>query len=366
MLWFRDQGWHWAGALVAALAFCYGASMAWRIQHIGQVLSLAYLPIAMLCLDRALARRSIVYGAAAGVAAACIVLGRDQVALLVVYLLDRRSSPGASSSTEPAGRRRARQPRCRCRRARRRCLRCHRRARAADRAAGRRIQPALHRLHRRRPRLAASGPAAHARRAGGVRRLGPHGGLLGPAELRLAGHRHLPRPEHGPALHRRHPAAPADPGGAARPACGRARSASSPSPPASRCSTRSAGTRRSSACFYELLPGVSLYRRPADATFLIGALAAILAGYSTHRLFSEPLAELNAPAGADRARRRSPARSRSPSASRCGSAACRLLALPLGIGRALLRRRRWRARGWRAAHPARSRCWRRRHHRRVH
>ena len=45
--------------------------------------------------------------------------------------------------------------------------------------------------------------------------------------------------------------------------------------------------------FYELLPGVSLYRRPADATFLIGALAAILAGYSTHRLFGEPLAELN-------------------------------------------------------------------------
>ena len=59
MLWFRDQGWHWAGGLIAALAFSYGASMAWRIQHIGQVLSLAYLPIALLCLDRALARASI-------------------------------------------------------------------------------------------------------------------------------------------------------------------------------------------------------------------------------------------------------------------------------------------------------------------
>ncbi len=44
--------------------------------------------------------------------------------------------------------------------------------------------------------------------------------------------------------------------------------------------------------FYELVPGVSLYRRPADATFLIGALAAILSGYSTHRLFQEPLAEV--------------------------------------------------------------------------
>jgi hypothetical protein len=51
------------------------------------VLSLVYLPLAMVCLDRALARRSILYGAAAGLVAACIVVGRDQVALLVVYLL---------------------------------------------------------------------------------------------------------------------------------------------------------------------------------------------------------------------------------------------------------------------------------------
>ena len=39
---------------------------------------------------------------------------------------------------------------------------------------------------------------------------------------------------------------------------------------------------------YALLPGVSLYRRPADATFLVGALAAILAGYGAHRLFRDP------------------------------------------------------------------------------
>ena len=87
MRWFRDQGWHWVGGLIAALAFSYGASMAWRIQHTGQVLSLAYLPIAMLCLERALARASILYGVAAGLVAACMVLGRDQVALLGVYVL---------------------------------------------------------------------------------------------------------------------------------------------------------------------------------------------------------------------------------------------------------------------------------------
>ena len=87
MVFFRDQGWHWVGGLIAALAFSYGASMAWRIQHTGQVLSLAYLPIALVCLDRALARTSILYGVAAGIVAAVIMLGRDQVALLAIYLL---------------------------------------------------------------------------------------------------------------------------------------------------------------------------------------------------------------------------------------------------------------------------------------
>ncbi len=87
MLWFRDQGWHWVGGLIAALAFAYGASMAWRIQHTGEVLSLAYLPIALVCLDRALARTSIIYGAAAGLVAALMALGRDQVALLALYFL---------------------------------------------------------------------------------------------------------------------------------------------------------------------------------------------------------------------------------------------------------------------------------------
>jgi hypothetical protein len=87
ILWFRDRGWHAAGALVAALAFTFGAAMAWRIQHWGQVLSLAYLPWVLLLLDRALARGSVAAGAGAGVVAAFLVLGRDQVALLCVYLL---------------------------------------------------------------------------------------------------------------------------------------------------------------------------------------------------------------------------------------------------------------------------------------
>ena len=87
ILYFRDRGWHAAGALVAALAFAFGASASARLQHIGQVISLAYLPIALFLLARALDRSSWRYGALAGVAAALIVTGRDQVALLEIYVL---------------------------------------------------------------------------------------------------------------------------------------------------------------------------------------------------------------------------------------------------------------------------------------
>lgn len=84
---FRDRGWHPAGAVVAALSFAFGAAAAWRIQHVGQVLSLGYLAITLLLLSRALERGSIAYGLAAGIVSGFMVLGRDQVALLGVYVL---------------------------------------------------------------------------------------------------------------------------------------------------------------------------------------------------------------------------------------------------------------------------------------
>ena len=49
---------------------------------------------------------------------------------------------------------------------------------------------------------------------------------------------------------------------------------------------------------YALLPGVSLYRRPADAVFLIGGLGAIVAGYVVHRYLATPLHERRLPYGA--------------------------------------------------------------------
>lgn len=85
--WLRGKGIAPLPAFAGALSFAFGASMAWRIQHTGQVLSLAYLPFVLLLLDHALAKRSIAYGAAAGLAGGVLVLGRDQVALLGIYFL---------------------------------------------------------------------------------------------------------------------------------------------------------------------------------------------------------------------------------------------------------------------------------------
>jgi hypothetical protein len=87
VLYFRDRRWHEAGAIVAALSFAFGGAAAWRIQHVGQVVSLAWLPVALWLLDRALARRSLLWGFAAGAAAGFMLLGRDQVAYLGVLLL---------------------------------------------------------------------------------------------------------------------------------------------------------------------------------------------------------------------------------------------------------------------------------------
>lgn len=87
MLWFRDRGWHAAGGAVAAIAFAFGGSAAWRIQHTGQVMSFAVIPVVLFLLDRMLARRSIGWGFLAGLAAGLLALGRDQIALLGIYFL---------------------------------------------------------------------------------------------------------------------------------------------------------------------------------------------------------------------------------------------------------------------------------------
>ena len=87
IMFFHDKRWHWLGGLVAALAFSHGGSAAWRIQHTGQVLSLSWFIITYWMLNRTLRHNSLIAGALSGFFAAMMVLGRDQIALLGLYLL---------------------------------------------------------------------------------------------------------------------------------------------------------------------------------------------------------------------------------------------------------------------------------------
>ncbi len=87
ILLFRDRGWHLGGALVAALSFAFGGAAASRIQHIGEVMSLSYFVLTLWLLSRALDRSSWRWGVIAGIAAALMAIGRDQAALLGLYIL---------------------------------------------------------------------------------------------------------------------------------------------------------------------------------------------------------------------------------------------------------------------------------------
>ena len=286
MLWFRDQGWHWAGALMAALVFSYGASMAWRIQHIGQVLSLAYLPMTLLCLDRALARRSLVYGAAAGLAAALMVLGRDQIAMLSVYLLAGFTLWRFLSAERPLAEARA-------------CLL----PLAAAASAGFVVIAV--------PVMLSALLTADSNRAA-IDYVGAGRGSLHPALLITAFVPELFGPSGRMADYWGPPSLAWNAGIYLAQNMGQVYLGAIPLLLLILAGLRGLLWERevrfyTVACgamllyafgwytpvfrvLYEVLPGVGLFRRPADATFLIGALAAILAGYSVHRWFKEPTA----------------------------------------------------------------------------
>jgi hypothetical protein len=87
ILFFRDRGWHPAGALVAALAFAFGGSANARLQHTNQIISLCYFALTLWLLARTLDRGSWRLGLAAGVFGGLLAVGRDHVALLSLYVL---------------------------------------------------------------------------------------------------------------------------------------------------------------------------------------------------------------------------------------------------------------------------------------
>ncbi len=84
---FKDRGWHPAAAAAAALAAAFGCSSIWRIQHLKQIEEFAFFMLCLWLLARALDRKSILYGILAGLAACAMVIEPGQIALFGVYIL---------------------------------------------------------------------------------------------------------------------------------------------------------------------------------------------------------------------------------------------------------------------------------------
>ncbi len=84
---FRRRGWHPAGAVAAALVFMLGGSATARLQHTGMIFSYGFFPLSFWLLEEALDRRSYVYGLLFALSAAMMVIGRDQVAFLCALTL---------------------------------------------------------------------------------------------------------------------------------------------------------------------------------------------------------------------------------------------------------------------------------------
>ena len=213
-----------------------------------------------------------------------MVLEPDQVALLGAYVLiglvvahwlsggwpSIRAQPGAGWRRRP------------------RRDRDHRAAAALDLALRRGDDAAGGRSHRGRPRLAASGLAADRLRRRSVWRARSVGRVLGALQHLLERQRAVPVAEYGAGLYRRAAAAAADRAGAD------ARLALRPGdPPLSLLFVFMVlfALGRYTPFFhvvYDYLPGVKAFRRPADATFLIGGLGAVLSGYVLHRVLTTP------------------------------------------------------------------------------
>jgi hypothetical protein len=74
-------------ALLAAVMFMMGGSAAARLQHTGMIFSYAFLPLALLALEECLDRRSFRLAFGFGVAAGLMALGRDQIAYFGCLIL---------------------------------------------------------------------------------------------------------------------------------------------------------------------------------------------------------------------------------------------------------------------------------------
>lgn len=81
------RGWTVSASVIAASVFMLGGAASSRLNHTGIVLGYGLFPLAVLTMELALARRSVLLTLAFTATTATIVLGRNQVALLLSVLL---------------------------------------------------------------------------------------------------------------------------------------------------------------------------------------------------------------------------------------------------------------------------------------
>jgi hypothetical protein len=84
---FHRRGWAASGGVIAAFVYILGGSASARLQHTGMIFSYGYFPLAFYLLEEALARRSYRYGLGFAAVAALMTVGRDQVAFLSALAL---------------------------------------------------------------------------------------------------------------------------------------------------------------------------------------------------------------------------------------------------------------------------------------
>ena len=79
--------WPLPATILAAALFMLAGAASGRLQHTGIIMSYGLFPLAWLTLQLALQRRSLLFALGFAVSAVTLALGRNQVALLLCYVL---------------------------------------------------------------------------------------------------------------------------------------------------------------------------------------------------------------------------------------------------------------------------------------
>ena len=93
--------WPIAASVLASALFMFGGAASGRLQHTGIILSYSLFPVALLLLQLALERRSLLSAIGFAIMAAGVALGRNQTALLLCMFLVTAALAEILGSTQP-------------------------------------------------------------------------------------------------------------------------------------------------------------------------------------------------------------------------------------------------------------------------